>query len=233
MSKPVAIVAALRREMAPLYRRAKLREVDGVYLCELPSALVAIGGMGRNPAARAAELAVREANPRVLISAGIAGALTPELKVGDVLQVREVVDEVTGDHYATLGGDAVLVTTRYVAGIRAKRRLATLFAASAVDMEAAAVARVAREHGIPFAAVKAISDELEFPMPPTSAFVDARGRFRELAFAGFVAVRPKWWLAAIRMANQSQLAIRNLGEALDHLIQQHTEITPSETKTLA
>jgi adenosylhomocysteine nucleosidase len=233
MSKPVAIVAAMQRELGPLARHAKLRQLDGVYLYELPSALLAIGGIGRNNAQRAAELAVREAGPTLLVSAGIAGALTPHLKAGDIVRVRDVVDEATGEHYATIGGDAVLVTSSRVAGIQGKRRLAALYAASAVDMEGAAVARVAKERGISFAALKAISDELDFPMPPLGQFVDARGQFHELAFAGFVAVRPKWWLPAVRLANNSQLAVRNLADALNHLIDAHAEAIHSQTKTLA
>ncbi len=233
MYKPVAIVAAMRHELRPLERHAKLRELDGVHLYELPSALLAVGGIGRSNAQRAAELAVREAKPELLVSAGIAGALTPHLKAGDIVHISEVVDEATGEHYATTGGDAVLVTSSRVAGIQGKRRLATLYAASAVDMEGAAVARIAKERGIPFAALKAISDELEFPMPPLGRFVDGRGQFHELAFAAFVALRPMWWLPAVHLATNSQRAIRNLAEALKHLIQQHTQAATSETKTLA
>jgi len=230
MSKPVAIVAAMRHELQPLARNAKRREMGGVYLYELPSALLAIGGIGERNARRAAELAVREANPQLLVSAGIAGALTPELKPGDVLHFREVVDEVTGEHYATIGGDAVLVTSSRIAGVQSKLQIASLYGASAVDMEGAAVARVARDSGIPFASVKAISDELEFPMPPLGKFLDARGQLHVLAFAAFAALRPKWWLPAIRLGRNTQLAIRNLSEALNHLIQQHTQAATSGSK---
>jgi len=230
MSKPVAIVAAMRHELQPLERHAKLRKLDGVYLYELPSALLAIGGIGRNNGQRAAELAVREASPKLVVSAGIAGALTPELKAGDVVQIRNVIDEATGEHYSTVGGDAVLVTSSRVAGKQSKVRLASLYSASAVDMEGAAVAAVARQCGIPFASVKAISDELDFPMPPLGKFVDASGQFHVLGFAGFVAVRPKWWLPAIRLGKNTQLAIRNLAEALNHLIQQHTQTVTSGSR---
>ncbi len=173
---------------------------------------------------------MREANPKLLVSAGIAGALTPDLKAGDVVHVRDVVDEATGEHYATVGGEAVLVTSSRVAGVQSKLHLASLYAASAVDMEGAAVAGVARERGIPFASLKAISDELGFPMPPLGKFVDDRGQFHVLGFVGFVAVRPKWWLPAIHLANNTQLAIRNLADALNHLIQQHAQGAISETE---
>ncbi len=221
MSKAVAIVAAMRSELGPLLGGAKKRKVDGVELYELPSALVAIGGIGRSAGTRAAELVVREADPAILVSAGLAGALTPSLQPGDVVRPREVVDEATGERYETIGGDAVLVSALRVAGSKGKQRLAASYSASAVDMEAAAVARIAKRHGLPFAAVKAISDELEFPMPPVSGFVTPLGQFRAAAFAGYVAVRPKWWLPTLRLALNSTRASRNLSAALQHLIQEY------------
>jgi adenosylhomocysteine nucleosidase len=104
-------------------------------------------------------------------------------------------------------------------------RLAVSYSGSAVDMEAAAVARVAEQHGIAFKAVKAISDELQFPMPPVSGFVTPQGRLRTAAFAGHVAVRPKWWLPTLRLAVNGRLASKNLSAALEHLIQQHVTAT--------
>lgn len=221
MSRPVAIVAAMHSELAPLLRGVTKRKVDGVELYDLPSALVAIGGIGRSAAIRAAELVVREAEPAILVSAGLAGALTPSLGPGDLVHAREVVDEATGERYRSSSGDAVLVTALRVAGLKGKKRLAASYSASAVDMEAAAVARVAKQHGIPFVAVKAISDGLAFPMPPVSGFVTPEGQMRALAFAGHVAVRPKWWVPTVRLAVNGRRASKNLSAALEHLIEQH------------
>lgn len=223
MSKPVAIVAAMRSELGPLLRAAKKRHVAGVDLYDLPSALVAIGGIGRNAAARAGEMAVREAEPAILVSAGFAGALTPSLKAGHVVLAREVIDEATGQRYITIGGEAVLVTALRVAGMLGKRRLATSYSASAVDMEGAVVAQTAKQDGISFAAIKAISDELDFPMPPVSGFVTPLGQFRSAAFAGYVAVRPKWWVPTVRLAVNSRRASENLSAALEHLIEEHAK----------
>jgi adenosylhomocysteine nucleosidase len=233
MHKPVAIIAAMPAEVAPLVRHSLRRSVAGVMLYELPSALIALGGMGRKPAQRAAEVALQEANPSLLVSAGFAGALAPGLQPGEVLTFREVADEATGEHYATTSGEAVLVSSPRVAGVNHKRSLAQSFAASAVDMEAAAVAEVARRHGIPFAAVKAISDDLEFPMPPVSGFIDRNGRLRAPAFLAHVAVRPKWWIPLLRLARNSGLASRNLGKFLQHLIQQHAYTEFQEKSSLA
>jgi adenosylhomocysteine nucleosidase len=230
MSKPVAIVAAMRTELAPLLRGATSHTVDSVELYELSSALVAIGGIGRRAGERAAEVAVREGSPKLLVSAGLAGALSPTLRAGTVLCVREVIDQATGELYRAVDGDAVLVTAMRVTGIKGKKRIASECAASAVDMEGAAVAMVAKQHGIGFAAVKAISDELEFPMPPVNSFVDKQGRFRTAAFAGHVALRPKWWLPVMRLGLNSRKASKNLAKALEHLISQHVEcdVSPAE-----
>lgn len=46
---------------------------------------ICIAGMGKSAAAAAAQALIIEANPQVLIFSGIAGALNPRLKVGDVV----------------------------------------------------------------------------------------------------------------------------------------------------
>ena len=61
--------------------------------------MVAIGGIGEKFARLAAEVAVEYAQPKRLLSAGIVGAISPKLKVGDVGQIREVVDVATGMRY--------------------------------------------------------------------------------------------------------------------------------------
>ncbi len=81
----------MRVELAPLIGKIRSTRVDGVALYELPNAVVAIGGIGEKFAHRAAEVAVEYAQPKQLISAGIVGALSPKLKVGDVGHIREVI----------------------------------------------------------------------------------------------------------------------------------------------
>jgi len=230
MRKPVAIVAAMRREVAPLLRGISAQTQDGLELYELPSALVVIGGIGREAGFKAAEIAAREAQPELLMSAGLAGALARDLKAGDVLQAREVIDEATGEHYVTTGGEAVVVTALRVSGTQRKSALASRYSATAVDMEASSVAAVARQHDIAFMAVKAISDEFDCPMPPVDRFVGQDGRMQELAFGAYIAVRPQWWLPTLRLAINSSSASKNLCRALEHLIQEHAQATSSERK---
>jgi len=207
-------------ELAPLIGVMQPRNVDGVDLFELPQAVIAVGGIGEKFARRAAEVAVDQVRPRLLLSAGVVGAISPKLKIGDAARIREVVDVATGTRYATSGGgDWVLVTSQDVSDAAEKRQLFERFSADVVDMEAAAVAQVANERGLEFASVKAISDDAEFVMPPLNRFIDDKGRFATRKFLIYVALHPRWWSTLGKIKNNSEIASRNLCTAVEHLIE--------------
>ncbi len=142
--------------------------MNGVAAFRAAECVVAIGGIGEKFAHRAAEVAIEYAQPKQLISAGVAGAISPKLKVGDVGHIREVVDAATGTRYPGVGGElGAGDIARRLRTSRRSRSLLTKHAADVVDMEAAAVAQVATRAGdLKFAAIKAISDEAAFDMPP-------------------------------------------------------------------
>jgi adenosylhomocysteine nucleosidase len=223
--KPVAIVVAMARELAPLLRGRRQQKSGGLGFVELDTAVVAVGGIGRHPARRAAEAAVRAYRPSVLISAGIAGALTPHLTVGDVLQARGVVDAETGVRFAASGDSGTIATVSSVSGPGEKRRLAAQWRADVVDMEASAVAQVAVAGGIEFVALKAVSDQLEFVMPPVGRFVNDAGKFETLRFSAFLALHPEWWRAVRELNRNSRTAALKLSEAVQHLIDQRSQTT--------
>jgi len=225
--KGLAIVAAMRRELAPLLRGLRPQQADAVEFFELESAVVAIGGIGRNAARRAAEAVVATYSPDAMISAGVAGALSPALKIGEIVRSRGAVDADRGMVFSA-GGDARVVTVSSVNGPAEKRTIAQRWKfAEVVDMEAAAVAEVAESRGIWFTAIKAISDELDFEMPPVGKFVDGSGRFETLRFAAYIAARPKWWSAVRQLNLNSRTASVKLSEAVQHLIDQRSQ-TPVE-----
>ncbi len=178
--------------------------------------------------AKLAEAAIAKYEPSVIVSAGIAGALTAALKVGDVVHAREVVDTDSGVRFTAFGGESVVATVASVSGPAEKRMIADRWKADVVDMEAAAVAEVAYEHAIEFAAIKAISDELDFVMPPVGRFVDAAGKFETARFAIYVAMRPRWWSAVGRLNANSRVAAMNLSDAVRHLIDRRSMIALEE-----
>jgi nucleoside phosphorylase len=217
--KPSAVIAAMPFELAPLIGRLKSRQVNGVDLFDLPNAIVAVGGIGEKFARRAAELAVQDAQPKRLISAGVVGAIAPTLKVGNVGRIREVVDVATGTRYTSSDGDWVLATSQEVSDASEKQDLRNKYGADVVDMEGAAVAQVAKEHGLEFVGVKSISDDASFDMPPLGRFIDEKGRFATRKFLMYVALHPRWWTPLGKIKKNSELATKNLCRELEHLLE--------------
>lgn len=225
--KSIAVVTAMHRELAPLLKGVRGQRSDGIEFFEFENAVVVVGGIGRNAARQAAIVVIEKYQPATLISAGIAGALITTLKVGDVVRGREAIDVESGAHFATMGGESVIATVTLVSGPAEKRSLAERYQADVVDMESAAVAAVAREHGIEFTAIKAISDELKFEMPPLAEFVDSDGKFETMRFAAYIAMRPKWWSNIRQLQSNSKLASVNLSHAVHHLMMERST-TPQE-----
>jgi len=225
--KKLAIITALDRELAPLARDWTLATTTSqnrrVHIYESDAAIVAFAGIGVINARIAAAAAHAHANGNVaqFISAGLAGALGPELEVGDIVTPRLILDDVDGGQIEAASGEGTLVTASSIAGADAKRALGTRHAARAVDMEAYAVADVARIYGVPFVAVKAISDRLDFPMPPLSRFVSDTGQFQTAKFALYTAMRPWTIPTVLALGRHSALAAARLAAHLRAIIQQH------------
>jgi adenosylhomocysteine nucleosidase len=206
----IAIVAALEREVRPLVKRWRVSEKEHSgrqfrFFEEGEVALVC-GGIGAEPARRAAEAVIAMYAPTVVYSVGFAGALELGLKAGDVIQPSQVINAGDGSRVNVSGGSGILVSFGSVATPEQKAKLRESFGAGLVDMEAAAVARAAQARSIEFAAVKAISDEFDFTFPPMERFVDSDGGFQQTRFAAFAALRPWLWPKVRRLAINSNLA---------------------------
>jgi adenosylhomocysteine nucleosidase len=218
----VAIVAALEREVRPLVREWKVaeREHEGkkFRFFESERSVVVCGGVGPEAARRATEAVIALYRPVRVLSVGFAGALSAELRVGEVLEARYVVDARDGSKTDTGSGDGVLVSFSSVVGTEQKAKLSSAYGAQAVDMEAAAVAKGAEARGLQFATVKAISDELGFPMPPMERFLAADGSFHSGEFALYSAIRPWTWPTIFRLTRNSSLASRCLCTKLESMI---------------
>jgi adenosylhomocysteine nucleosidase len=210
----VAIVAALERELLPLVRDwgVTRREHSGrsFRFFEKGEIVVVCGGIGAEAARRATEAAIALYSPVLVYSAGFAGGLEPRMKIGDIIVPRRVVNAGDGSSVDTGTGEGVLVSFGAVASPEQKAKLGNSFAAQAVDMEAAAVAQAAEARGVRFAAVKAISDESSFALPPMDKFVAPEGGFRTWKFAAHVLLRPWTYKSVVLLARNSKRASRAL-----------------------
>jgi adenosylhomocysteine nucleosidase len=217
----LAIVAALEREVRPLVKNWRSREQEYTgrkfLFHESGHAVLTCGGIGSEPARRAAEAIIARYQPALIYSVGFAGALDSKLHIGDVIVPRRVVNAGDGSSVDTGQGEGILLSFAAVASPEQKAKLADSYGAQAVDMEAAAVAGAAEARGVPFAAVKAISDESDFPLPAMDRFIDADGHFNSARFAWFVAIRPWMWGTTLRLARNSRRASQALCTWIEHM----------------
>lgn len=229
----LAIVAALKRELCGLTRHwpSLEREFEGrkFTFFEHDDMVVVYGGIGVEAARRAAEAVIALYRPTLVQSVGFAGALHPDLRIGEIFSPAVVVDARDGSRVEIEGGSGVLVTFMAVAGMKQKANLGEAYCAQAVDMEAAAVAAAARAHGIMFGATKVISDEVDFEMPEMARFIDPQGQFRAANFALYAALRPWLWGRVATLAGNSRKAARMLGGHLRGFRQHLSDVIEART----
>jgi predicted RNase H-like nuclease len=171
---------------------------------------------------------VEAERPDILIAAGFAGALTRYHTVGETITPGTVIDSHTGDRFGLPWGTGVLVSSPTVADDQAKKRLAEHYSADFVDMEGASVARIGQETGVPVCAVKTISDELGFAMPPLNTYVRQDGTLAIERFAAHVAVRPGQWPNLIQLARNSRRASSALCNVLERLMRNVSQLGSSQ-----
>lgn len=233
-NRSLAIVAALEREVRPLVKswRVTEKEHDGrrFRFFENGDVVLVCGGIGAAAARRATEAVIVGFGPKKVYSAGFAGALDPNLKVGDLVIPERVINAADASNTMLGGGSGVLVSFGSVASPEQKAKLRESFGAQAVDMEAAAVARAAEVRGVTYAVVKAISDEMDFEFPATEQFVDAEGKFSEGRFVLFAVLRPWLWARVIRLAKNSNRASRALCGYLGNLTSDTAIATKAESR---
>jgi adenosylhomocysteine nucleosidase len=216
MKECPAIIAALPREVKQLVRGWQEHRLPGKITAYTNDfAVVACAGMGPERATLAVQAALSLKPVTSILSAGLAGACDPALRVGDIVRAGVVIDARTGERFTNKLFGETLITTSVIAGIKEKQRLYASYKASAVDMEAATVARLAQAHSISFRAIKSISDEASFEMEELAQFATPDGQFREAAFAAHSAVRPHLWPKLFSLAGNSKRALQSLTSELE------------------
>lgn len=174
--REIGIITAMRIEARcitslhlPFNQKISLGENAAIWLC----------GMGEEAARDAAE-GLRMGGASALMSFGFAGALDSNLRPGHLilpesvhadrsLQVdlswRDGLRQCLPGHLNVTGG-VLAASRKMLTSAIAKRELAQATGACAVDMESGAVAEAAVRAGLPFLAIRAISDPLDFSPPP-------------------------------------------------------------------
>jgi adenosylhomocysteine nucleosidase len=190
----VVVLFALEREAAPFRRAARGWDCVRIH----------VTGVGRRRARAAAERALTSPPPRLVIAAGFCGALVPDLRVGDVVS------------------DRIISVDRLVGEPAEKRRLAEAHHALAVDMESDAIAAVCAERGLPFRAVRAVSDAVNTTLSPRLVLLLSGGQVSPLKALAAVARQPSLLREFLRLARDTRLAAGNLAAELVKVLKQQS-----------
>lgn len=216
----VAIIAAMPGELKPLVRGWPHSTRNGVEFwarrTEEEEWIAACAGAGQAAATRAFA-ALEEGGPIDLVfTIGWAGALSAEVTPGRAYNVGGVIDVRTGERFRcdAGAGERWVVTSPKVADETEKRRLASTYSADLVDMEAAAIARLAGMRGIPFYCFKGVSDGFSDKLPDFNRFIAPDGHFQIARFTLFALLRPWNWPALVRMGENSRKASQSIAESV-------------------
>lgn len=179
-----------------------------------------ITGMGSDNARASMSAAFQASQPRAVLTCGVAGALRPDLRAGDLVFSA---DEALGLHTTLreLGArpgsfdcvDRVLVTVREKSLQHRRTR------ADAVEMESGIIRQLCRERGIPAATIRAISDPAgeDLPLDFNALMTPETRRLNYAKLALALLRRPQRLPALIRLQRRTALAIRRLGGVLNRL----------------
>jgi adenosylhomocysteine nucleosidase len=214
-----ALIAAMAGELKPIVRAWKRERRNGVDLWHHRDDnlwVAGCAGAGQQAATRVFAAIEEDAPIDLVFSLGWAGALRSDMAPGSAHNVAGVIDARTGERFRcdAYAGDAWLVTSPRVADRDEKLRLASTYPAALVDMEGAAVARLAQMREIPFYAIKGISDSLDANLPNLNRFLTPDGRFQGGKFALYSLLRPWYWPSVVRMGENSNRASQSIAESL-------------------
>jgi adenosylhomocysteine nucleosidase len=185
-------------------------------------------GIGAERAVEHVTQAIQSIQPDQLITAGVCGALTERLKIGDVVIPRSLIDGRIGEEFkptlpmATTGQTLVSSST-LAADAESKARLKTAHAADVVDMESAAIGRLCTRLGLRWACVRAVSDTAEQVVPADLAsLVGEHGESRIGAAIIYALTHPGHIGTLIRLGRATRVAAESLADALESILDQST-----------
>ncbi len=215
------VLTAVDLEARTLARHLGLGSVSGAGWPRFAGGVLEIVPIG--VAASQLERLHDTAPPTLVVSAGVCGALAPELAVG-ALVVPETVLGPDGRRYATAAvagarrHGTLLTTDRVLQDGAAKSRRWLETGALAVDMESAPILEWAAARGVPGLVVRAVSDPASRGVPADLArVVHADGRMRPLRAVTAMLARPGAFADAVALRAGTTSALKTVAAMLGTL----------------
>jgi nucleoside phosphorylase len=178
----------------------------------------------------------------LVISAGVCGALDPDVSCGSLILPETVIGP-RGERYAaTVAHHRHLVVALSGRGMRfaigalatvaevaatpeAKAKLREATGAVAVDMESALILRAAAEAGCPRLVLRGVSDDAADSLSPElAALITAEGKVRKARAAATVLRHPAILPKARKLQRATQGALAAVAEALQRSVEYRTAV---------
>jgi adenosylhomocysteine nucleosidase len=209
-SRKVLVCFAVKEEARPFAQHAAVKDNIEVILL----------GVGRANAERTILAALAKERPRLVLTCGFAGGLTPELTPGTVVFAADAEAVLEQALLAAGARPGRFHCSERVAGTAAeKRALHEETGADAVEMESGAVRAVCREQGVPSATVRVILDAAEDDLP--LEFNQLMGPGQRLSYGKLALAlmrSPGKVAALLRLQQQASAAAEKLGQVLARLL---------------
>ena len=218
----IGLVAEVKWEVREVCRQLKLRLLDArdeIWGAELNGDVIRLCLSGMVPAVSKARVDrfLDSQKLDLMICSGLAGALQPNIRVGDVVVqsadqvlIRAAESGLKARELSYHVGPLVTVP-KPVLTPEARRALAKQSGAIAVDMESQTIAALCRERGIPCLAMKGVSDGIDDDLSPVLGGFEIVNIPR---IALGVVSRPSTWPLAARLAHHSYVAANHLGHGV-------------------
>jgi nucleoside phosphorylase len=186
-----------------------------------PQVRVLVTGMGRQNAERTLTTTLQqELLPRLLITSGFAGGLSPELVRNTVVFAADDNPSLQACLKAT-GARSVQFhcAERVVTTVGQKRDLWARTGCEAVEMESQPILSLCDRHQIPAVTVRIILDTAEEDLPlDFNLLMDASQRIDSFKLARLL-IRSPWKIfSLLRLQRRSMQAARQLGQTLEKVI---------------
>jgi len=203
----IAIVTALKEELSPILRRAKIDRIDrGAYVGTLGGVPVVMKTTGvgiANAERNLSDLLRRFTKVDSIIAAGVAGAIAPHLKRGDIVTERiATVEKITRDKKS--------------------------IDADAIDMESDGWKRAAQNAGVPIKIIRAIFDSVDEPVPDFIGDTVDRG-----AIARYAITHPWVIPALIRMRSRMSGVCEKLAARVENEVAPLRSLLAETSRTFA
>ncbi len=229
---PVAVVTALREELDGIRALATGRRGGPFVEASLAGrpVVLAATGDGSNNAARVASALLTRHSVGGLIVAGTSGALSPTLQPGSLIVARRVLqgrspapapDPAWVERVLSCGGaeGGTVVSAPAILWTRSSKAAAYAEFGNGepavVDLETAALAQVAADHGVPYIAVRAISDTAGEDLPlDFNRYRDASGRVDRFRVARAAILRPRLIAPLWRLKRRVAMCSANLANLI-------------------